>query len=61
VILRLTGSSLRGAGVAPGDLLVTLEGGGETLDVHCTTTCTAHPVATAPALTHAEGSIAFAH
>ncbi|MDX6564858.1 MAG: hypothetical protein QOE10_520 [Gaiellales bacterium] len=60
-ILRLTGSSLRGAGVAAGDLLVTLEGGGETLDVHCTTTCTAHPVATAPALTHAEGSIAFAH
>jgi hypothetical protein len=60
VILRVAGSSLRDAGVAPGDLLVTLEGGGETLDVQCAATCSARPVGTAPPGTHAEGSIAFA-
>jgi hypothetical protein len=60
VILRLTASSLRGAGVAPGDLLVTLEGGGETIDLHCAATCQARQVATAPGGAHAEGSIAFA-
>lgn len=59
-ILKLTRDPLRAAGVAPGDLLATLEGGGATIAVRCAATCSVHPVATAPAGTHAEGSIAFA-
>jgi hypothetical protein len=39
---------------------VTLEGGGETIDLHCAATCQARQVATAPGGAHAEGSIAFA-
>jgi hypothetical protein len=59
-ILRLTAESLRAAGVVPGDLLATLEGGGATIAVHCAPACSAREVATAPAGAHAEGSIAFA-
>ncbi len=59
-ILRLTAEALRAAGVVPGDLLATLEGGGATIAVHCDPGCRVREVATAPAGAHAEGSIAFA-
>ena len=59
-ILRLTAGALRAAGVAPGDLLAALEGGGTTIDVRCAATCSVSAVATAPTGAHAEGSIAFA-
>jgi hypothetical protein len=59
-ILRLTAAALGAAGVAPGDLLVALEGGGATIDVRCAATCSARAVATAPPGAHAEGSIGFA-
>jgi hypothetical protein len=59
-ILRLSAAALRRAGVVPGDLLATLEGGGTTIDVHCATTCHVRQIATAPAGAHAEGRIAFA-
>jgi hypothetical protein len=59
-ILRLTADALRAAGVLPGDLLATLEGGGKTIAVRCAATCSVSEVATAPAGTHAEGSISFA-
>jgi hypothetical protein len=59
-ILRIGAGALGQAGVLAGDLLVTLEGGGTTIDVHCAAACTAREVATAPSGAHAEGSIAFA-
>jgi hypothetical protein len=59
-ILRLTAGELRAAGVAPGDLLAALEGGGTTIDVRCDATCRVSEVATAPTGAHAEGSIGFA-
>jgi hypothetical protein len=59
-ILRLSADTLRSAGVVPGDLLATLEGGGTTIGVHCAATCSVSVVATAPAGAHAEGSISFA-
>jgi hypothetical protein len=59
-ILRLSAGELRAAGVAPGDLLAALEGGGTTIDVRCAPTCSVREVATAPAGAHAEGSISFA-
>jgi hypothetical protein len=59
-ILRLSASALRGAGVLPGDLLATLEGGGATIAVRCAATCSVSEVASAPAGAHAEGSIGFA-
>lgn len=59
-ILRLTRDDWRVAGVAPGDLLVALEGGGTTIDVHCATTCSVRTIAQAPSGAHPEGSISFA-
>jgi hypothetical protein len=59
-ILRLTADELHAAGVAPGDLLAALEGGGTTIDVRCDATCSVSEVATAPTGAHAEGSIGFA-
>jgi hypothetical protein len=59
-ILRLPAEALGAAGVAPGDLLVALEGGAATIDVRCASTCSVRRVASAPAGAHAEGSIAFA-
>ena len=60
LLLRLGQAALRRAGVRAGDLLVALEGGGTTVDVRCTSACSARPVANALTGTHAEGSIAFA-
>ena len=59
-ILRLSADDLLGAGVAPGDLLATLEGGGATIAVRCAAACSVREVAGAPAGAHAEGSITFA-
>lgn len=59
-ILRLTPDDLRMAGVAPGDLVVALEGGGTTIDVRCAATCSVRTVARAPSGAHPEGSISFA-
>jgi hypothetical protein len=59
-ILRLAGSELIKAGVRPGDLLVASEASARTIVVRCTQTCTVRYVAAGPAITHAEGHIAFA-
>ena len=59
-ILRLKAGALRSAGVAAGDLLATLEGGGTTVAVRCAATCRVSEIATGPAGAHAEGSISFA-
>lgn len=60
LILRITPHTWRAAGVAPGDLLVALEGGGTTIDVRCGATCSVRTVAQAATGAHIEGSISFA-
>ena len=60
-ILRLGAQELAAAGVTPGDLLASLEGGGATIAVHCSRVCNVREIATAPAGAHPEGSISFAH
>jgi hypothetical protein len=45
--------------VRRGELLVATEGGAETIAIHCASRCTARHVADGPAVTHAEGHIAF--
>ncbi len=59
-ILRLPGSELIKAGVRPGDLLVASEASARTIVVRCIRACTVRYVAAGPAVTHAEGHIAFA-
>ena len=54
------GASLSSAGVAPGDLLVATEGGGETIRVRCDPGCGVTVVASGPDVAHAEGHIVFA-
>ena len=56
-ILRLSGGSLRAAGVVPEDLLVATEGAGTLLRVHCGSTCTSTVIATGPPAGHIEGHI----
>jgi hypothetical protein len=58
-LLRLPGSQLLKAGARPGDLLVATEAGARTILVRCANTCTVRYLATGPAITHAEGHIAF--
>ncbi|MGZ4663472.1 MAG: hypothetical protein ACXV5Q_00080 [Frankiaceae bacterium] len=58
-LLRLPGSQLLEAGARPGDLLVATEAGARTIVVRCANTCTVRHIAAGPALTHAEGHIAF--
>jgi hypothetical protein len=60
LILRLTADQLQAAGVEPGDLLASIEGGGNTIAVRCRPTCQVFQVAAAPALAHSEGHITFA-
>jgi hypothetical protein len=60
VILRIPAASLAGAGVRPGDLLVTTEGGAMTDAVTCGSSCQVRHVADGPAVAHGEGHIAFA-
>jgi hypothetical protein len=59
-VLELTGSDLLRAGVTPGDLIVTTEGGAETVAVGCRQTCFVKLIAAGPTATHAEGHIVFA-
>jgi hypothetical protein len=58
-ILRLPGSDLIKAGVHAGDLLFATEASARTIVVRCTSTCTVRYIAIGPAITHAEGHIAF--
>jgi hypothetical protein len=61
VLLQLTSSALRAAGVQPGDLLVATEGGARTDAIRCgPSACTVTHVADGPPEAHAEGHIAFA-
>jgi hypothetical protein len=61
-ILRLTTGQLHSVGVHPGDLLVATEGGADTVAIRCRREkkrCGVRLVAHGPAVTHAEGHIAF--
>jgi hypothetical protein len=58
-ILRLPGSELIKAGVHAGDLLVATEASARTIVVRCANSCTVRYIAAGPAITHAEGHIAF--
>jgi hypothetical protein len=60
-ILRLTAGELSSAGVRAGDLLIATEGGAETIAIRCRRgkPCAVLPVGQGPAVTHAEGHIAF--
>jgi hypothetical protein len=42
-----------------GDLLVATEGGAETIQVRCGSTCSVRQVATGPDVAHGEGHIEF--
>ncbi|HEY4427593.1 MAG TPA: hypothetical protein VGN08_05265 [Solirubrobacteraceae bacterium] len=60
-VLRIGGSSLIAAGVAPGQLLVATEGGAQTDAIACTAAgCRIRHVADGPAAAHLEGHIVFA-
>jgi hypothetical protein len=61
VVLRILAAALRTAGVRPGDLLVSTEGGALTDAISCSThACRIRLIARGPAIAHAEGHIAFA-
>jgi hypothetical protein len=60
-VLRILAGELRKAGVRPGDLLVSTEGGALTDAITCSATaCRTRLVAQGPAIAHGEGHIAFA-
>jgi len=56
-LLRLAAADLVGAGVQDGDLLVSTEGGGTTVAIHCETTCSVVEVAQGTPGGHIEGHI----
>lgn len=58
-ILRLPGPELIKAGIRPGDLLVATEASARTIAVRCASSCTVRYIAAGPAISHAEGHIAF--
>jgi hypothetical protein len=61
VVLRISAGALRSAGVRPGDLLVSTEGGALTDAISCSAdACRTRLVAHGPAIAHGEGHIAFA-
>jgi hypothetical protein len=60
VILALSATALRQAGVRAGDLLVATEGGARTDAVRCGGRCRVRHVADGPPIAHAEGHIVFA-
>ena len=57
--MRLPGAELIQAGFRPGDLLAATEASARSIAVHCGHRCTVRHVAIGPALSHAEGHIAF--
>ena len=59
LILALSRSALRAAGVRPGDLLVVSEGGAETIDVRCAAACRVSDIARGPQIAHIEGHVVF--
>ena len=58
-ILCLPGQELINAGVRTGDLLIATETSARTIVVRWPSSCTARYIADGPAITHAEGHIAF--
>jgi hypothetical protein len=56
-ILRISSSTLASAGVQEGDLLVSTEGNGTTVAIHCADVCTATPIAQGTSGGHIEGHI----
>jgi hypothetical protein len=56
-LLRLAASDLVAAGVQDGDLLVSTEGGGTTVAIHCEAACTVRQVAQGTPGGHIEGHI----
>ena len=56
-ILRLSSTSLVAASVQPGDLLISTEGGGTTVAIHCEATCTVTPIAQGTPGGHIEGHL----
>jgi hypothetical protein len=56
-ILRLPSSDLVAAGVHDGDLLVSAEGGGVTIDVRCGAACTAKTIVAIGTTAHVEGHL----
>jgi hypothetical protein len=56
-LLRLSSAALTSAGVEDGDLLVSTEGGGTTIDVRCSDTCTVFQVASGTSGGHIEGHL----
>jgi hypothetical protein len=56
-ILRLSSTSLVSAGVQEGDLVVSTEGGGTTVSVHCEATCMVSQVAQGTPGGHIEGHL----
>jgi hypothetical protein len=59
VVLRIAAAPLSSAGVRPGDLLVTTEGGARTDAITCGHSCGVRHVADGPAAAHVEGHIVF--
>jgi len=59
-ILRLPGSGLTRARVRSGDLIVTSEGGAQTIVISCSAACTVRHIADGPPTAHVEGHIVFA-
>jgi hypothetical protein len=59
-MLRLSGQTLAAAGVHDGELLAASEGGGITVAVACSATCSARTVASANPVAHIEGHIVAA-
>jgi hypothetical protein len=58
-ILRLSSAAIASAGVREGDLLISIEGGGTTVAIHCDVTCSVTPVALGTPGGHIEGKIAL--
>jgi hypothetical protein len=56
-ILRLASASLVSAGVQEGDLVVSTEGSGTTVSVHCAASCTVSQVAQGTPGGHIEGHL----
>jgi hypothetical protein len=59
-VLRLSGAQLVAADVRPGDLLVTTEGGAQSVAVRCAAACTVRHIADGPPTAHVEGHIVVA-
>jgi hypothetical protein len=60
VVLRIAAASLFAAGVRPGDLLITTEGGAHADAITCNPGCRVRHVADGPPAAHVEGHIVFA-